>query len=168
MKAYLISEKLEFKRGGDPLKTMNIGIKNNPNLLLKKFIQDFNKEFEIKLIAEPCGRLFNIKDEDIIAFRGNTGTIIEEILHNNWGQGLFIVLTKESALKLFGESGKPGWFARHQPPSSQKDKLYYFDNVYFMPEILKRLQRLQKINIDNKIQKRKIEIFQLEKLKNVL
>lgn len=39
MKAYLVSEKLDFERGVDPIEAMNLGLKN-------KFIQLFPKNLE--------------------------------------------------------------------------------------------------------------------------
>lgn len=170
MRAKSINEVQNFERRSDPKASMGIGAINNPHLLLEKFIQDFKKEFGIKLTVNPCGHIFNAKkEEDIICFKpSDQYFIIERLLHTEWGEGLYMVLSEEAATRLFQKPTKPGWFIRHQSPSSSRSKEYYLNNTYFLPEVLKRLQRLKKWDFEAMIERRNEEISQIEKLSKIL
>jgi hypothetical protein len=165
---------IDFERGQDPKRSMGIGVMNNPKQVFNKFLEDFKREFEIELkpdyqYSQYLG-LSNKVIDDVWSFKLDAwpNNPIEALIHEI-DDRLVFASTSEAANEIMEErESQPGWYFYHKAPSQNKMKPFYFENAYFLPEVLKKVRKLRKCNdnnIDNRIQRKQKEIKQLEKLK---
>jgi len=170
MRAKCINEVQEFQRGQDPKSSMKIGVMNNPRMLLDKFIKDFSDEFGIELIPENWSSGFDrlIQEGDVMGF--SFKFIRDPILNliTDDDDHLVIILTEDAAQRIF-EDSKLGWAYLHKSPSAFKRKVFDFRDVYFLPDIIKKIRKLRRITdlaVDDMIGKRQKQIDNLKKIKS--